>query len=238
VAPEREPVFNAPAAVVAAVAVLVAVHLARGLLSEAHDDWFVLAMAFIPARYAGHAAEIPGGAVAGVTSFVTHILVHGSAMHLLINSAWLLAFGAPICKRIGPKRFLAFFVCSGIAGALTFLAFNPGLAAPVVGASGAISGLMGGVLRFMFSALNDGNGWMLRDAPQQIPRMDLAKALRDRRFLIATLSFIGLNFLAAWGFGEALAGAPIAWEAHIGGFLFGVLAFAPFDGALRIEPSI
>ena len=68
-------------------------------------------------------------------------------MHLLINSAWFLAFATPVARRIGPVRFLAFFLLCGVGGALLYLPFN---SAPMVGASGAISGLMGAAMRFLF----------------------------------------------------------------------------------------
>ena len=234
----REPIFNVPGVVLAVLAVLCAVHGLRQVLSPAQNEWWTLALAFIPSRYAGFADEIPGGSVASVTSFATHMLVHGSAVHLAINSAWLLAFGSVITRRIGAFRFLALAIASGVAGALTFLALHPGLAVPVVGASGAVSGLMGAVMRFLFSAMNRGRGRLLSEAPQQIPRMDLATAFKDRRFLAATFFFLALNLLAIWGIGTPGASGPIAWEAHLGGYFFGIFAFALFDIAAQTEQPI
>ena len=226
---KREPIFNVPGVIAILLGILAAVHVGRQFLTPEHDDWFVWAMAFIPARYAGAAADLPGGQTARFTSFLTHMLIHGDNVHLAINSAWLLAFGSIVARRIGPWRFLALTISSGIAGALTFLLMHPGLLAPVVGASGAISGLMGAVMRFLFNALNGGRGWQLREAPQQIPRMDLADAIKDRRFLSTTIFFVGLNILAIWGVGAPGAAGAIAWEAHLGGYFFGLLAFALFD---------
>ena len=226
---KREPIFNVPGIVAVLLGVLAAVHVGRQFLTPEHDDWFVWAMAFIPARYAGAAPDLPGGETAKFTSFLSHMLVHGDGVHLAINSAWLLAFGSIIARRIGTWRFLALTLSCGVAGAFTFLAMHPGLLAPVVGASGAISGLMGAVMRFLFSALNSRRGWQLREAPQQIPRMDLATAIRDRRFLSTTIFFVALNLLAIWGVGAPGAAGAIAWEAHLGGYFFGLLAFSLFD---------
>ncbi|HML30803.1 MAG TPA: rhomboid family intramembrane serine protease, partial [Hyphomicrobium sp.] len=158
----REPMFNVPGAVLGTLAVLIAVDAGLSMLSPDQYTWWVLALAFIPARYAGFADQIPGGSVAEVTSFVTHMAVHADLMHLAFNGLWLLAFGSVLCARLGGLRFIAFSLCGGICGALLFLLFNPGLAAPVIGASGAISAMMGGVMRFLFNAMDRGEGYLLR----------------------------------------------------------------------------
>lgn len=233
----REPIFNVPIAVTAVLATLIGVHVGRQLLPDGIDDWVVLALAFIPARYAGFAAELPGGEVASVTSLVTHMAVHGDAGHLLINSAWLLAFGGAIARRTGGWRFLAFSVATGLAGALLFLVLNLGLLAPVVGASGAVSGMMGGTMRFMFAALDRGGVRQLRESPQSVPLMSLSETLRDRRVRIATTLWLLLNVLAVIGIGTGEGRSAIAWEAHIGGFVAGLLGFGLIDRPLESEPE-
>ncbi|MDH4981512.1 rhomboid family intramembrane serine protease [Hyphomicrobium sp. D-2] len=187
-----------------------------------------LALAFIPARYSGDASLLPGGDLTAVTSFVTHTMVHGDWMHLAFNGAWLIAFGAAIANRVGALRFiLLFFVC-GIAGAATFLLFNPALMAPMVGASGAISGLMGATMRFMFTAVDRGGFTALRENPRAAPLMSLRAALQDKRVLTVTAVFLFANVLAVFGFGS-VGESGIAWEAHIGGYFAGFLAFGFFD---------
>ena len=227
---QREPMFNVPATVLGALAVLIAVHAVLAVLPEDTGVWWTLALAFIPARLAGFAADIPGGALATWTSFVTHMLVHADLTHLAFNSAWLLAFGGAIAQRVGGPRFLAFALFCGIVGATMFLALNYGRIAPVVGASGAISGLMGGVFRFLFNADGSLGLWQLRNAPRSIPTMPLGQALRDRRVLTAIAIWIALNFVALLGIGSVTPSGGIAWEAHIGRFLAGFLAFSWFEG--------
>ncbi len=221
--------FNVPGAVLALLIAMTAVHAVRQFLDEQSDMWWLVALAFIPARYAGLASELPGGGVASVTSWVTHMFVHADMVHLIINSAWLLAFGSVINRRVGAWRFFAFTLASGIAGALLFLAVRPGLVAPVVGASGAVAGLMGGVMRFLFSAIDRGEGKRLSDRPAEIPAMSLRVAIGDRRIRIATAAFVALNLLAIIGFGAFGTGQSIAWEAHLGGYFFGLLCFGLFD---------
>ena len=172
--PERQPVFNVPLTVVLLLAAIVGVHVIRQVLPPYQDDWFVIAMAFMPLRYAGTGVSIPGDPWAAVTSFFTHTFVHGDIVHLTMNSVWLLAFAPVLAKRIGWQRFYLLYFACGAAGAALFLAFNFGLAAPVVGASGAIAGLMGAVMRFLFPALDQRLGPLLSQNPAAIPRMSLA----------------------------------------------------------------
>ncbi len=225
----REPIFNVPGSVVAVLAVLIGLHVVRQFLSPADDLQLVLSLAFIPARLAGYAGQIPGGELATATGFVTHMLVHADVMHLLFNAVWLLAFGTAIARRNGGLRFLAFAMVCGIAGAALFWLVNPGAAVPVVGASGAISGLMAAAFRLIFSANDTGGMWRLREAPETIPLMPLTVALTDRRMIAATLVWIAINALAIYGVGGPGAGSHIAWEAHIGGFVAGLLTMGLFE---------
>lgn len=230
---KRESIFNVPGGVLATLAVLIIVHATLSFLTPQQYEWWVLALAFIPARFAGFAAELPGGDTASVTSWITHMTVHADLMHLGFNAAWLLAFGSVLCARLGSLRFLAFSIAGGIAGALLFLAFNPGLAAPVIGASGAVSAMMGGVMRFLFNAIDRREGYLLREEPRSIPSMSLAQSLKDRRIVVASLVFLGVNLLAIVGFGKFGESGAIAWEAHIGGYIFGLCAFGAFDVATQ-----
>jgi membrane associated rhomboid family serine protease len=225
----RDQIFNAPSSVLAFLAGLALVHGLRSLLSEEQDAVLILSLAFIPARYGPIGSELPGAPLASVTSFVTHIFLHGDITHLMVNSAWLLVFGSVIARRVGTLRFLLFSLVCGAAGAVGFLCFNPGLGVPVIGASGAISGLMGGVMRFLFSALDYGDGRLLRERPWVIPRMSLRQMVRDRRAAAAIGAWILLNFLVSLGLGGLAAPGAVAWEAHLGGFVAGLLSFGLFD---------
>jgi membrane associated rhomboid family serine protease len=230
----REPIFNIPPMVLALLAVLIAVMGYRLILSEDADTAFVLALALIPARLTGYAAELPGGVTAIYTQFVTHMFVHADAMHLAFNSAALLAFGGALEKRIGGLSLLLFFLVCGLAGAVTFIAFNSGLLAPMIGASGAIAGLMGGVMRYFFSAMDERGGLRrLNVAPKSVPLKSLRAALSDRRLQIVSASFIVMNIAALIGFGDINANNAIAWEAHVGGYLAGLMLFGFFDIAPR-----
>ena len=182
----REPIFNVPRSVAGVAALLILVQIVRGLLPDELDLTLLLTLAFIPARYSGAALELPGGYLTAVTSFVTYMVVHAGWVHLLVNLAWMLAFGSAVARRMGDLKFLAFSVLCGVAGALTHLAFHYGDMAPVVGASAAISGQMAGALRFIFRAKPEPG----ERAPDFIaaPRMSLGETLTDKR-MIAFLVF-------------------------------------------------
>jgi membrane associated rhomboid family serine protease len=234
--PAREPIFNVPPMVLCLLAIMLAVMAYRFTLNPEADTDFVLALALIPARLAGEAANLPGGTPAIYTEFVTHMFVHADAMHLAFNGASLLAFAGALEKRIGGIRLLLFFLATGFAGAITFVALNPGLLAPMIGASGAIAGLMGGVMRFFFSAMDTGGGLRrLSEAPANVPLQPLRIALQDRRLLAVTAVFVVMNVAAMVGFGDINASNSIAWEAHVGGYITGLLLFGLFDIAPRYE---
>jgi membrane associated rhomboid family serine protease len=230
---ERQPIFNAPGVILAVLGLFIAVFLAldpeRGLLPHETGAQLFDLLVFNPQRWGRRAEVLAGGRLAQVTQFVTHVFLHGGLTHLLINSAWFLAFGAPVARRLGTARFLAFFLLCGVGGALLFLPFN---VAPMVGASGAISGLMGAVLRFLFLPLNDGDADALAGdtRPALLPLRD---ALTNRRILIAIAAWVALNFLVALGAPAIVEDQSIAWEAHLGGFFTGFLLFGLFDPTPR-----
>ncbi len=231
---QHEPVFNVHPAIVGAIALLGAVHAALAFIPEPDMEWWQVALAFVPARYVGYADQIPGGQIASASSFVTHMLVHGDLLHLAFNSAWFLAFGGALARRIGPARCLLLTVFCGIAGAAAFLVARSGslqeMLVPMVGASGGISGLMGGIFRYLFNARGPVGLWQLGNSPRSIPTMPLAQALHNRRVLAAVGVWIAVNLLAIYGIGTPAGSGGIAWEAHIGGFLAGFVAFSLFEG--------
>jgi membrane associated rhomboid family serine protease len=223
-----EPILNVPRGVSAAAGLMVAIQLVRGLLPDDVDLTVLLALAFIPARYSGAAAELPGGYLTCITSFFTYMVVHAGWVHLVVNVLWMLAFGSAVARRVGDRKFVVFSVLCGVAGAVTHLVCHFGEMAPVVGASAAISGQMAGALRFIFRAQPSPAG----RAPDLLsaPLMPLGETVRDPRILFFLALWVAIN--AYFGLTAVrIAGQEggIAWEAHIGGFLFGLLTFGFFD---------
>jgi membrane associated rhomboid family serine protease len=232
-----EPIFNVPAAVLAILGACVIVHLLRLYwLTDPQDEQFLGTFAFIPARY-DHELALRMGITDSLASrawtFVTYAFIHGSWMHLGVNGVWLLPFGSALARRFGSLRFLAFFAATAVAGALAHLATNVNSTVPVIGASAAISGFMAASTRFAFQRGGPLSFFGATDeAAYRVPAAPLSVALRDRRIVIFLGMWFGLNIL--FGVGSlAVPGMggdqPIAWQAHIGGFLAGLLLFPLFD---------
>ncbi|MDO8839574.1 MAG: rhomboid family intramembrane serine protease [Parvibaculum sp.] len=241
VQPFREPpAFNVPGAVLALLVAIVGLHLLIEWLPAAAQRDVLFFFALFPLRYEGVVEGLPGGLGAALWTPITYTFLHGGWTHLIVNSVWLLAFGSPIARRFGALRFFLFYFLCGAAGAFLHVTIYPASPMPVVGASAAISGLMGGAARFVFlgdgplGALGGGQG--SGGAPRR--SAGILASLTDRRTLIFVGVWIGLNYL----FGAtALSGAlgvtaQVAWEAHLGGFLAGLLLFGLFD-PIRYSPS-
>ena len=229
--------FNVPPVVVATVAVLVLVHALRMLvLTDAEDLRFLLTFAFIPARYdlnlvAG--GVFPGGFGADLWTFFTYAFLHADLLHIGINVAWLLPFGTALARRFGAWRYVAFMLVVAAAGAFAHLITHRGAMVPMIGASAAISGAMAAALRFVFQQGGPLGLWRggINDDAYRVPAASLAATFRDPRFLMFLVAWIGLNALFGFGsisIGEA-ADQQIAWQAHIGGFIAGLLLFNAFD---------
>ena len=160
-----------------------------------------------------------------------HALIHADLNHLIFNLLWLVAFGTPVARRFGGPRFLAFFVVTAAAGAAAHLVSHFGEVAPMIGASASISGAMAAAMRFAFQ--RGGPLGLLRradDAAYRVPALPLMSVLRDPRVLVFLIAWFALNVLFAFTSLPILGvGQVVAWEAHIGGFVAGLLAFAAFD---------
>ncbi|MEQ1647201.1 MAG: rhomboid family intramembrane serine protease [Hyphomicrobiaceae bacterium] len=226
---QRQPIFNAPGIVVAVIALLIGVHVWLEWLPEASAQWWTLTLGLIPSRFGTEADMLPGGRSAAVTQWLTHAAVHGDASHLLVNLAFLLAFGAALARRIGNARFLALLLLATLAGAAMFVAIRGFSDVLLIGASGAVSGLLGAVFRFMFVALAAGGSRYFAEASRRVPRLSLQGMWREPMPFRAVASWLVLNLVMAFVLPLAGITGGIAWEAHLGGFLFGLLMFRYFD---------
>jgi membrane associated rhomboid family serine protease len=255
--PVREPVFNLPGAVLATLLVLGAVHLVRTLvLADETDLQLLLNFAVIPARWtvavdASRAAEIlaaagSGGEEASLRSAlaqyvlsgdahpwtaITYAVLHGSWTHLLLNGVWFAAFATPVARRLGGGRLLALGLACALAGALAHALLHPLSVVPMIGASAVVSGMMAAATRFIFAPA-PAFSWS-PTAPHARPRQSLVALAANPRAAM----FLGVWFLTNLGFGIFAAplgvvDAGIAWEAHIGGFIAGLLLLPTLDTVL------
>ena len=229
----RERIFNVPRVVLALVVLLAFIHLAVAfLLTEQQTNDLILWVAFSPLRYVATGPDDPlTGWGPKLWTLVSYAFFHVNVNHLVFNSVWLLAFGSPVARRFGAARFLAFFVATAAAGALAFLIARWGMPALMIGASAAVSGAMGAAIRFVFQ--RGGPLGMIGRADEQsflVPAAPLTSMLRDPRILIFLVIWFGVNLIFGMG-AVRLPGVEgtVAWEAHVGGFVAGLLGFALFD---------
>jgi membrane associated rhomboid family serine protease len=241
--PKEPPAFNVPSIVLALIGTLIVAYAAFDWATFQQQDELLMWFALFPARFiapAGHPDLLfPGGFAGDVWTLFTYTFMHGSWTHVIMNVIWLLAFGSPIARRIGALRFLLFYFFCGVVGGLLHVAVSGGSLAPVIGASGAISGLMGGAVRFVFLADGPLGGLAGQPGPSSAPRASasIGQVLRDRRVLTFVGLWVGLNFLfGVTGLTPSGAIANIAWVAHLGGFVAGLLFFGLFD-PYRSSPS-
>lgn len=199
-----EPIINLPPAVKGLSFIILAIF---GLCFVVPEETFIdiiMTGGFIPARYSGGMALD----LAAVTSPVTHLFLHGGFLHAAINVATLMAFGTGLERAIGAKRMLLIYFASGFSGALAHFIFFSHGQEPLIGASGAISGLFGAVLVMMHDAgkTNGGAGY--------------------GRLLPFIIIWVGITLF--FGFtGIPGSDAPVGWAAHLGGFFGGFFLYRP-----------
>lgn len=217
-----QPVFNIATPVLVLIAINVAIHGIRTYWLDPDTDIdLLLETAFIPARYSP--AEV-GFSLSWLTSPITYAFLHGGMAHLGFNMLWLAIFGSPLAARLGTRRFVAFYLGAILAAAATHFALYSGSTALLIGASGGVSGVTGAAARFAFRvSRNDGvRGF-------SGPLLPIGIALRIPMVLVFCAVWMGVNFLTGAGILTPDGSGPIAWEAHVGGFLFGFLLVAFFD---------
>lgn len=232
--PPAVPMFNLPPVIVAFAAILTGIHVLRQFVSQDVDFEIILQFAFWPLRYsdAPLAAELPQGG-ADVWSFVSYAFLHGGWEHLIFNLAWMVAFGSAIAQRFGAFSFTVFFAVTAAGGALLHLALHPGQDIPVIGASAAVSGLTSGALMFVFQRGGPlGGGHRSNPASYLVPSMTLAELLGNAQVRMFFLMWMGLNLVFGLWAGPVFGG-DIAWEAHVGGFVTGLIAFPLMDPVRR-----
>jgi membrane associated rhomboid family serine protease len=217
----RQPIFRAPAVVPLLIGVLLTIHAGLWLAGQDWQIWALYAFSFIPARLGG-GTPIPMIPGSQAWSFLTYAFLHANAAHVLFNSLWLLIFGT-----VGALRFLLLSSLSAIGGALATLALHWGEGVIVVGASGAVSGLMAAAVPVMYGR---GMRWgtPLAGDPHYAQPLPFGGLLHHRGALIFMVIFVIITLLSgATGYlgNSFVPGSTIAWEAHLGGFATGLAGF-------------
>lgn len=172
----------------------------------------VYSFGLIPAReqllFASHGITLPQA----VLPLFTSMFLHGGWMHLLGNMLFLWVFGGAVEETLGHFPYLIFYLTCGVGSALAHTAFNLGSKVPTVGASGAISGVMGAFIVLFPSAR----------VTTLIPALLLFFTVKIPAYLMLGYWFFLQFFSGVASLGMTDQGG-VAWWAHVGGFLLGAL---------------
>jgi membrane associated rhomboid family serine protease len=202
-APAHEPAIRAPWPALLVAALIVGSYALQAV-SGRPDDW-IEQLAFSP-------VQLDRGEWGGLFS---SLFIHGGWMHAILNAIGALAFGAPVARYFGVRPmgalgFLVFYLLCGVVSGLGFALVHLGQGELLVGASGAVSGLMGGASRL----IDRRAGGLAPFAGATVVSMAAA--------------WIVVNgLMAVFGLKLVTGGAPIAWEAHLFGYAAGLLLIGP-----------
>lgn len=193
--------------------VLIGINILVFVIQLAHGegvDRFNVTYGLVPARFTDPRIFAYFGLWSNLFSLVTFMFLHGGFTHILFNMWSLYIFGDNVEDRLGPLRYLMFYLAAGLLSGLTHLMFNLHSQIPTIGASGAVAGVMGA-----YFILFPGAKILTLIPIIIIPWMVDIPAF----FFIGVWFFF--QFLNAAG---STAGAGgVAWWAHVGGFLFGIV---------------
>ena len=171
----------------------------------------IYVLGFIPAALFGHAQYLRGFIhVPPQATLFTAMFVHGGLLHIAGNMLYLAIFGNNIEEAMGHIRYLAFYLVCGVAAALTLAWMDPGATIPMVGASGAISGVLGAYILLY---------------PRVHVTVIVPLGIIFWPFRLSAFWVVGLWFLLQL-ISAALTdpGQPgVAWWAHVGGFATGLV---------------
>lgn len=196
------PMFNVTPVVLWLVVANLGVHLVLALLPQDLELWLIYNLGLVSGRLTGHSAW----GLFDPLTLLTYQFLHGGLEHLGMNVLALLAFGVGLERWIGPRRFLALYLLSGIAGGLAQTAMYPDGLGPLIGASGAISGCFAAIIRLMAGiaqARGAGTGGLKQ---------------------VGIIAVVWIASQLAFGLvgGDTML-SMVAWWAHIGGFVAGLV---------------
>ena len=170
--------------------------------------------ALVPVRISHLQWTRPDAAAAALLTLVSSLFLHAGVLHIAGNMLYLFVFGPAVEGRLGHARFIGFYLAAGIMACLTMVAMAPQSSVPVIGASGAIAGVLGGY----FVLHPGGRINTVLPASFMLRRVEIPA-------ILYLLIWFGLQLylgISSGPNGPLLGG--VAWWAHVGGFLFGVAA--------------
>lgn len=192
----KEALINMPPVTKFMLVGIVGIHIVVSqLLSSDQQQWVMMNFGFIPEKISS--GDIANGLP--LLSLFTHMLLHGNWMHIVMNAFMLAAFGSGIEKWLGSRRLIILFLASGLFGVATHYILNTQSIFPMIGASGAISGLFAAAILMLNRGQREMGG----------------------RFGILPFALLWIGLSIGFGMLGGPDGSAVAWAAHVGGFLGG-----------------
>jgi membrane associated rhomboid family serine protease len=181
-------------------------------------------LGFVPGRFLGLLGLSPTPWPALVVPLFSSFFLHAGWLHLLGNMWFLYIFGDNVEDLLGHGRYLVFYLACGVAANFVYLMFSPWNLVPLVGASGAIAGVMGAYF-YLFPGARVLTLFLIIVIPifVELPAYFFLGLWLLLQFFYGTFS------LGPWPLGSG--GGPVAWWAHVGGFLAGILFLYPLAPA-------
>lgn len=217
---DDNPTEITPLVTVALIAACVLIFLYQVSLSPDPGELFVSRYGAIPAAIFGHAALSPKASVLpAFATLFTSMFLHGGWMHLVGNMLYLWIFGNNIEDVMGHVRFVIFYLTCGVLAALSHALIDPASTVPMVGASGAISGVLGAYIVLF---------------PRAQVLVLLPLGVFTRLMYIPAGFVLGLWFvmqLLSGGLSLGREGGGVAFFAHVGGFVAGMGLIGAFKRA-------
>jgi membrane associated rhomboid family serine protease len=198
---DTQPSYSTPVVTVAIIVLNVLAFLYEFSMDSYELNFFIAHYGFIPARFQW-------------TDLLTSIFLHGGWLHLLGNMWFLWIFGDNIEDILGHSRYLLFYLLCGVAATMVHAFFNIDSRVPTVGASGAIAGVMGAyVVKFPHSRITT-----------LVPVFVFLTTMEIPAYLMLLYWFVIQFFSGVGSVGHShLSEGGVAWFAHVGGFLAGVV---------------
>jgi len=180
-------------------------------------------LALVPARISHLDWNFPEDAAAILATLVTSPFLHTRVLHIAGNMLYLAVFGPAVESRLGHWRFFGFYLAAGMIASLAMVVMAPESQVPVIGASGAIAGVLGGYFVLY-------PGGRIRTI---LPWSSILRRVEIPAILYLLVWFALQLYSGIWSGPRGPFFGGVAWWAHVGGFLFGV-ASAPL---LAREPA-
>ncbi len=211
---DDNPTYSFPVVTVGIICINVVVFFYQMMLGPRGVELFIFRTAAIPYEVTHMTDLFPPAFLPPPLTLFTAMFVHGGLFHLAGNMLYLWIFGDNIEDRLGHGRFFVFYIVTGLVASLTHIIIEPFSTIPMVGASGAVAGVLGAYFLLF-------------------PRAHVLTVVFFF-FFVNIVRIPALFFLGFWFLFQVLSssvGGGIAWYAHIGGFIAGML------GVVLVKPK-